>query len=269
LAVKVRGRFFPEGRNIEMRGSMGDSERVVLVTGGSRGIGRSVALRFAQDKAKIVIVHYDPDETASKDTLDMLSEKGVEAESHKVDVSSFRDVGALFKDVLSRFGKVDVLINNAGITRDTLLMRMSEDDWDAVIRINLKSVFNCTQAVIRSMIKQRTGRIVNISSVVGQIGNAGQANYAASKAGIMGFTKTIAREVASRGITVNALAPGFIDTEMTASLPEKAKEYFLQQIPMGRIGKPEEVAEVAYWLCSDGASYITGQVIHVNGGLYM
>jgi 3-oxoacyl-[acyl-carrier protein] reductase len=248
---------------------MGDSERVVVVTGGSRGIGRSVALRFSQNRAKIVIVHYDPDDAASKDTLEMLSGEGVEAESHRVDVSSFGDVDALFKDILSRFGKVDVLINNAGITRDTLLMRMSEDDWDAVIRINLKSVFNCTYAVIRPMIKQRAGRIVNISSVVGQIGNAGQANYAASKAGIMGFTKTIAREVASRGITVNAVAPGFIDTEMTASLAEKAKDYFLQQIPMGRIGKPEEVAEVVYWLCSEGASYITGQVIHVNGGLYM
>jgi 3-oxoacyl-[acyl-carrier protein] reductase len=242
---------------------------VVVVTGGSRGIGRSVALRFSQHRAKIVIVHYDPDDAASKDTLEMLSGEGVEAESHRVDVSSFGDVDALFKDILSRFGKVDVLINNAGITRDTLLMRMSEDDWDAVIRVNLKSVFNCTYAVIRPMIKQRAGRIVNISSVVGQIGNAGQANYAASKAGIMGFTKTIAREVASRGITVNAVAPGFIDTEMTASLAEKAKDYFLQQIPMGRIGKPEEVTEVVYWLCSEGASYITGQVIHVNGGLYM
>jgi 3-oxoacyl-[acyl-carrier protein] reductase len=248
---------------------MGDSERVVVVTGGSRGIGRSVAQRFSQHRARIVIVHYDPDDAASKDTLEMLSGKGVEAESHRVDVSSFGDVDALFKDILSRFGKVDVLINNAGITRDTLLMRMSEDDWDAVIRVNLKSVFNCTYAVIRPMIKQRAGRIVNISSVVGQIGNAGQANYAASKAGIMGFTKTIAREVASRGITVNAVAPGFVDTVMTASLAEKAKDYFLQQIPMGRIGKPEEVAEVVYWLCSEGASYITGQVIHVNGGLYM
>jgi 3-oxoacyl-[acyl-carrier protein] reductase len=248
---------------------MGDSERVVVVTGGSRGIGRSVALRFSQQGTKMVIVHYDPDESASKDTLEMISDRGVEAESHKVDASSFKDVDALFKDILTRLGKVDVLINNAGITRDTLLMRMSEEDWDAVIRINLKSVFNCTHAVIRPMIKQKAGRIVNISSVVGQVGNAGQANYAASKAGIMGFTKTIAREVASRGITVNALAPGFIDTEMTASLTEKAKEAFLQQIPMGRIGKPEEVAEVVYWLCSEGASYVTGQVIHVNGGLYM
>jgi 3-oxoacyl-[acyl-carrier protein] reductase len=248
---------------------MGDSERVVVVTGGSRGIGRSVALRFAQDKAKIVIVHYDPDEEASNDTLKALAAKGIEAESHKVDVSSFGDVDALFKGILSRFGKADVLINNAGVTRDTLLMRMSENDWDEVIRINLKSVFNCTQALIRSMIKQRAGRIINISSIVGQIGNAGQANYAASKAGIMGFTKTIAREVASRGITVNAVAPGFIDTEMTASMSDKAKAFFLQQIPMGRIGQPEEVAEVVYWLCSEGASYITGQVIHVNGGLYM
>jgi 3-oxoacyl-[acyl-carrier protein] reductase len=248
---------------------MGDSERVVVVTGGSRGIGRAVALRFSQHGTKVVIVHYDPDESASKDTLEMISDRGAEAESHRVDASSFKDVDALFKDILTRLGKVDVLINNAGITRDTLLMRMSEDDWDAVIRINLKSVFNCTHAVIRPMIKQKAGRIVNISSVVGQIGNAGQANYAASKAGIMGFTKTIAREVASRGITVNALAPGFIDTEMTASLAEKAKDAFLQQIPMGRIGKPEEVAEVVCWLCSEGASYITGQVIHVNGGLYM
>jgi len=164
---------------------------------------------------------------------------------------------------------VHVLVNNAGITRDTLLMRMSEDDWDAVIRINLKSVFNCTHAVVRSMVKQREGRIVNVSSVVGLIGNAGQANYAASKAGIIGFTKTVAREVAARGITVNAVAPGFIHTEMTASLPEKVKESFLQQIPLGRVGRPQDVAEAVYWLCSNAASYITGQTIHVNGGMFM
>ncbi|MGD2124967.1 MAG: 3-oxoacyl-[acyl-carrier-protein] reductase [Desulfobacteraceae bacterium] len=248
---------------------MVESNRVVVITGGSKGIGRSVALRFVDEKANIVIVHYDPDESASNETLKMLSENGVDAESHKVDVSSHIEVDTLFKEILSRFGKVDVLINNAGITRDALLMRMSEDEWDAVLRVNLKSVFNCTQAVVRSMIKQRKGRIVNISSVVGQIGNPGQANYAASKAGIMGFTKTIAREVASRGVTVNAVAPGFINTEMTASLPDKVKEYFLQQIPLGRIGETEEVAEAVYWLCSDAASYITGQVVHVNGGLFM
>jgi 3-oxoacyl-[acyl-carrier protein] reductase len=243
--------------------------RVVVVTGGSKGIGRSVCLRFAKEKARIVIVHYDTDDIAANETLNALAERGVDAESHKVDVSSFEAVDVLFNDILSRFEKIDVLVNNAGITRDTLLMRMNEEDWDAVISVNLKSVFNCTRAVIRSMIKQRSGSICNISSVVGQIGNAGQANYSASKAGIMGFTKTVAREVAARGITVNGVAPGFIDTEMTAVLSDKAKEFFMRQIPSGSIGRPEDVAEAVYWLCSDAASYITGQILHVNGGLYM
>ena len=248
---------------------MDNSGRVVIVTGGSKGIGRAVALKFVQEKAKICIVHYDPDESSSDETLNILTQQGIEAESHRVDVSSYGDVDALFDNILSRFGKVDVLVNNAGITRDTLLMRMSEEEWDTVIRVNLKSVFNCTHAVIRSMIKQRGGRIVNISSVVGRIGNAGQANYAASKAGIMGFTKTVAREIAGRGITVNAVAPGFINTEMTASLPDKVKESFLQQVPLGKMGEPEDVAEAVYWLCSDAAGYITGQTIHVNGGMFM
>jgi 3-oxoacyl-[acyl-carrier protein] reductase len=249
---------------------MNDSgSRVVVITGGSKGIGRSVAFKFAEEKAQIVIVHYDPDDNASEETLSALSQMGVKAESHKVDVSSFEAVDVLFKDILSRFERVDVLVNNAGITRDTLLMRMSEKDWDTVLGVNLKSVFNCTQAVIRSMVKQRGGCMVNISSVVGQIGNAGQANYSASKAGIMGFTKTVAREVASRGVNVNAVAPGFIDTEMTAVLSEKVKDSFIQQIPLGKLGKPEDVAEAVYWLCSDAASYITGQVIHVSGGMYM
>lgn len=245
------------------------NQRVVVITGGSRGIGRCVALKFAEENARIIIVHYDPDDVASNETLSELNSRGVEAESHKMDVSSTGAVKSFFDDVLSRFLKVDVLINNAGITRDTLLMRMSEKDWDAVMSVNLKSVFNCTQAVVRPMVKQRAGTICNIGSVVGQIGNAGQANYAASKAGIMGFTKAIAREVASRGITVNAVAPGFVDTEMTAVLPEKVRADLAKQIPLGRICKPEEVAEAVYWLCSDAASYITGQVIHVSGGMYM
>ncbi|MBW1912855.1 MAG: 3-oxoacyl-[acyl-carrier-protein] reductase [Deltaproteobacteria bacterium] len=248
---------------------MSDSERVVVVTGGSKGIGRSVALKFAEEKPRIVIVHYDPDESAANETLDMLSGHGVEAISHKVDVSLNEEVGKLFKEIISQMGRVDVLINNAGITRDALLMRMSENDWDLVMNVNLKSVFNCTQAIVRPMIKQRSGSIVNIASVVGQIGNAGQANYSASKAGIMGFTKSVAREVASRGVTVNAVAPGYIDTEMTASLPDNVKEAFLKQIPMGRLGMPEDVAETVYWLCSDAAGYITGQTIHVSGGIFM
>lgn len=243
--------------------------RVTVVTGGSRGIGRSVAYRFAQESSHIVLIHYDPDEEASQETLAHLQAMGAAAEAHKVDISAFDATEALFEGILSRFGRVDVLVNNAGITRDTFLMRMTEADWDRVLDVNLKSVFNCTRSVIRGMIKERSGRIVNISSVVGQIGNIGQANYSASKAGIMGFTKTVAREVASRGVTVNAVAPGFIETEMTAVLPEKVRENFLRQIPMGRMGQPEEVADVVHWLCSSAASYVTGQVIHVSGGLYM
>ena len=244
-------------------------QRVVVVTGGSMGIGRSISIRFAEEKAKIVIVHYDPDSAASDETVRVLSDLGVEAEAHKVDVSSFEAVDVLFKGILSRLEKIDVLVNNAGITRDKLLMRMSEEDWDRVLNINLKSVFNCTHAVARSMAKQRGGRIVNISSVAGQVGNPGQANYSASKAGIMGFTKTVARELAGRGVNVNAVAPGFIDTEMTRVLPEKVKKAFEAQIPLGRMGKPEDVAEAVYWLCSDAAGYLTGQVIHVGGGMYM
>jgi 3-oxoacyl-[acyl-carrier protein] reductase len=248
---------------------MSDSGRVVIITGGSRGIGRAIAFRFAEEKPKLVLLHYDPDDSAAKETLERLAERGVQGEAHRIDVSSRGDVDRLFKEVLARFGRVDVLVNNAGITKDGLLMRMSEDEWDLVLRVNLKGVFNCSQAVIRSMIKERSGRIVNISSVAGQMGNAGQTNYAASKAGIMGFTKSLAREVGSRGITVNAVAPGYINTEMTSSLPDKLKEAFVQQIPLARVGEPEDVAEAVHWLCSEGARYVTGQVIHVNGGLYM
>jgi 3-oxoacyl-[acyl-carrier protein] reductase len=247
---------------------MADS-RTVVITGGSKGIGRATALRFAEEGAQIIILHYDNEETESLKTLKLLESRGVKGESFKVDVSSFDSVEVLIQDIHSRFGKIDVLVNNAGITKDTLLMRMKEDDWDAVIRVNLKSVFNCTQVVAKIMIKQREGTICNISSVVGQIGNIGQSNYAASKAGIMGFTKSVARELAPRGINVNAVAPGFVDTDMTSVLPEKVKEAFLQQIPFKKMGTPEDIAEAVYWLCSQKASYITGQVIHVNGGMYM
>jgi len=248
---------------------MEDSEKVVVITGGSRGIGRAIAMKFAAGKSKIILVHYDKDNEAADETLRMIHEKGAVAESHRCDVSDFSKVEFLFKDILNRFKKVDILVNNAGIVRDRLLMRMSEEDWDDVIRVNLKSVFNCTRMVIRPMTKQRWGRIINTSSVVGQIGNAGQTNYAASKAGIMAFTKSLAYEVASRGVTVNAVAPGFIDTDMTKPLPDKVKDYFLQKVLLGRIGQPEDVAEVVYWLCSDAAGYMTGQIIHVNGGIFM
>ena len=241
----------------------------MIITGGSKGIGRAIALRFAEEKAKIIIMHYDPDESASSETLKLLEVNAAEVESHRIDISSKENVDRLFEDIISRFGRVDVLVNNAGITKDVLLMRMLEKDWDMVLNVNLKSVFNCTQAVVRPMIKQRSGNIVNISSVAGQVGNPGQANYSAAKAGIIGFTKTIAREVASRGITVNAVAPGFIQTDMTAVLPDKIIETHLRTIPLGRLGRPEDVAGVVYWLCSDDAGYITGQTIHVNGGMFM
>jgi len=248
---------------------MSVSKRTIIITGGSKGIGRAICLRFAREGARIVFVHYDPDDLAEKETLELLDTMNVEAMSEKLDVSSFQDVEGFFQRMVKDFQRVDVLVNNAGITRDAFLMRMSEEQWDQTLQVNLKSVFNCTKAVTRSMIKERSGRIINISSVVGQIGNIGQSNYVASKAGIMGFTKTVARELASRGITVNAVAPGFINTEMTQKLPDKAKEAFLSQIPMGRVGEPDEVADTVYWLASEGATYITGQVIHVSGGLYM
>jgi 3-oxoacyl-[acyl-carrier protein] reductase len=247
-----------------------DSKKVAVVTGGSRGIGRAIIMALAEPGLTVVFNHFDPPEdTAADETVKMAQDKGCEIEGIRLDVSDYQAVHKFIAGVVDRHGRVDILVNNAGITRDTLLMRMKEVDWDAVLAVNLKSVFNCTQAVARHMTKQRYGRVVNIASVVGAMGNAGQANYAASKAGIMGFTKSVARELASRNVTVNAVAPGFIETEMTAQLPEKAKEAFLAQIPLGRAGQPEDVAQVVKFLISEEASYITGQVIHLNGGMYM
>ena len=247
-----------------------DSKKVAVVTGGSRGIGRAIIMALAEPGLTVVFNHFDPPEdTAADETIAMARDKGCDIEGMRLDVADYEAVKEFFAGVVDRHGRVDILVNNAGITRDTLLMRMKEVDWDAVLAVNLKSVFNCTQAVARQMTKQRYGRVVNIASVVGAMGNAGQANYAASKAGIMGFTKSVARELASRNVTVNAVAPGFIETEMTAQLPEKAKEAFLAQIPLGRAGQPEDVAQVVKFLISEEASYITGQVIHLNGGMYM
>lgn len=247
-----------------------DKKRVAVVTGGSRGIGRAIILELAEPDLIVAFNHYDPPEdTAADETIEMAQDKGCEIEGARLDVSNYQAVQEFIKSVVDRYGTVDVLVNNAGITRDTLLTRMKEVDWDAVLAVNLKSVFNCTQAVTRYMMKQRYGRVVSIASVVGAMGNAGQANYAASKAGIMGFTKSVARELAVRNVTVNAVAPGFIETEMTAQLPEKAREAFLAQIPMGRAGQPEDVARVVKFLVSADAAYITGQVIHLNGGMYM
>ena len=247
-----------------------DSKKVAVVTGGSRGIGRAIIMALAEPGLTVVFNHFDPPEDmAADETIQMAQDKGCEIEGIRLDVADYQAVQEFIAGVMDRHGRVDILVNNAGITRDTLLMRMKEVDWDAVLAVNLKSVFNCTQAVARHMTKQRYGRVVNIASVVGAMGNAGQANYAASKAGIMGFTKSVARELASRNVTVNAVAPGFIETEMTAQLPEKAKEAFLTQIPLGRAGQPEDVAQVVKFLISEEASYITGQVIHLNGGMYM
>ena len=242
--------------------------RTVVITGGSKGIGRSVAYRFMEENANIIIIHFDPSEDACNETLDQLRAKGLTAEGYRADISSFEVADSLFREILEKHEKIDVLINNAGITRDTLLLRMSEEIWDEVLRVNLKSVFNCTKAVIRSMTQQRSGAIVNISSVVGQIGNFGQSNYAASKAGIMGFTKSIAREVAGRGINVNAVAPGFIDTELTEPFGS-IRTLLEAQTPMGKFGDCDDIAWPAVYLASDEAKFMTGQVLSPNGGFVM
>jgi 3-oxoacyl-[acyl-carrier protein] reductase len=246
-----------------------EEQRVVVVTGGSRGIGRAVAVRLAAPSTTICYNFHRSGDRVAQETAELIEAAGARAWANRVDVSSNGDVKDFFSRIVEEHGRVDVLVNNAGVAIDGLLVRLKESDWDRVISINLKGAFNCMQAVGKQMMKQRQGRIVNISSVVGVMGNAGQASYSASKAGLIGLTKTAARELAPRGITVNAVAPGFIDTAMTEELPDKAKKAMLGQIPLGRIGAPEDVAEVVAFLASDAADYITGQVIHVNGGMYM
>jgi len=243
-------------------------DRVAIITGASRGIGRAVALKLARDGAKVV-VNYAGNVEKAQEVVDTIKEFGGEAIAVQADVSSPQEVEAMVEKVMEHFGQVDILVNNAGITRDTLLMRMKEEDWDAVMNTNLKGVYNCSKAVIRVMMKQRWGRIINITSVVGLMGNAGQANYAAAKAGIIGFTKSVAKELGSRGITVNAVAPGFIETDMTAVLNDELKAALKEQIPLQRLGAPEDIAHLVAFLASDHAGYITGQTINVDGGMVM
>lgn len=244
------------------------SGKVALITGASRGIGRAIALRLAQDGAKVA-VNFSSNIAKAEEVKSAIEASGGEAMLVQGDVSNFATVTELVKQIVDTWGRLDILVNNAGITRDNLLLKMSEDDFDKVIATNLKGVFNCTKAVTKLMMKQRGGRIVNMSSVVGLKGNISQTNYAAAKAGVIGFTKSAARELASRGVTVNAIAPGLIDTDMTATLSEKVKEVMLQEIPAGRMGIPEDVANAVAFLVSDQAAYITGQVLSVDGGLVM
>lgn len=241
--------------------------KVAIVTGGAQGIGKSIATQLAQAGANVVVA--DVMEEVAKSTAQEISQKGNEAISVKVDVSNLSSVEEMVKKTLDKFGRIDILVNNAGITRDALVMRMKEEDWDLVLDINLKGAFNCIKTVSPIMMKQKSGKIVNIASIVGIIGNIGQANYSASKAGLIALTKTCARELASRRINVNAVAPGFIQTSMTERLPAQVKEKLSSQIPFGEIGKPEDVASAVLFLVSEKASYITGEVIRVDGGMAM
>ncbi|MCJ7642158.1 MAG: 3-oxoacyl-[acyl-carrier-protein] reductase [Desulfobacterales bacterium] len=241
--------------------------KVALVTGGAQGIGKAVALMLAHHGADVIVA--DVNLEKAQETAKEVEATGRGAMAVKVDITRLNDVEQMVESAIARFGKVDILINNAGIARDKLILRMTEEDWDAVLDVNLKGTFHCTKTVIKHMSKQRSGKIVNIASVVGEMGNAGQANYSASKAGVIGLTKTIAREFAQRGINVNAIAPGYIQTPMTDVLPDKAKEELKRMIPMERLGQPEDVAHAVLFLVSEASSYITGQVLNVNGGIYM
>lgn len=244
------------------------TNKVAVVTGGSRGIGRAIALHLAELGAKVV-VNFSGSQAKAEEVVAEIEANGGSAIAVQANVADAEDVTKLMKQAVETYGSLDILVNNAGITRDNLLMRMKEEDWDAVMNTNLKGVFLCTKAVTRQMMKQRAGRIVNIASIVGIAGNAGQANYVAAKAGVIGLTKTAAKELAARNIYVNAVAPGFIDTEMTEELPEQIKTQMLTQIPLAKLGKPEDVAKVVAFLASDDASYMTGQTLHVDGGMVM
>lgn len=242
--------------------------KVAVVTGASRGIGRAIALKLADEGAKVV-VNYSGSQAKAEEVVAAIQEAGGEALAIQASVAKSDEVAALMDAAVKTFGSLDILVNNAGITRDNLLMRMKENEWDDVMDTNLKGVFLCTKAVTRQMMKQRAGRIINISSIVGVAGNAGQANYVAAKAGVIGLTKTTAKELATRNILVNAIAPGFIETEMTAELPEELKQGMLTQIPLAKLGQPEDIAKAVVFLASDDANYMTGQTLHIDGGMVM
>lgn len=244
------------------------TDKIAVITGASRGIGKAVAIHMAKLGAQVVI-NYNGSEEKAKEVQREIIEAGGKAFIYRCDVSDFGQCGDFVKEIIGKFGRIDILVNNAGITKDGLLMSMSEEDFDRVLQVNLKGTFHMIRFVSRQMLKQRYGRIVNMASVVGVAGNAGQANYAASKAGVIGLTKSAAKELASRGITVNAIAPGYIGTDMTGQLKDEAKKEIAAGIPLGTIGKPEQVACAATFLASDEASYITGQVLHVDGGMCM